>query len=328
MNVFLPPSTKLDLVSELEALKINRAEFAELLEGAFSPISKGDLIELDYLLIPDQVFSTQEELLSVKMILCKVEEIADKAIIALTKRAIIAGIILRLARKQAGSAADIRSIWPMLYSSICPESELPIIASLGSQGFLSIPLYFKGSGSDISSILRLHFWHESMFKEQGGNQVHSSIHSHRFHATSWVLEGNITDTSYDVSDANDQTGYCFFDLKWQPSKSASLNENKSVIENSGVFADVIVRSVRTYQGGQSYEIDCGVYHSSFVHFAQDGRLLSTLFLFDAQKGMIERGGVVGPANVRREETIRQPFTNTDTYHLIDKLNGILSQSNE
>jgi hypothetical protein len=44
--------------------------------------------------------------------------------------------------------------------------------------------------------------------------------------------------------------------------------------------------------------------------------------------MIERGGVVGPANVRREETIRQPFTNTDTYHLIDKLNGILSQSNE
>lgn len=328
MESHLPTSTRLDLVAELETFKINRVEFAELLEGAFSQVPNSDLIDLKLLEILNLVFSTKDDLLSGRETLNIVEQTENKAAISLAKRVILAGIILRLSRSEDASATDLRSIWPMLYSAINEDSELPLIASLGAQGFLSIPFYFKGKGSDISSILRLHFWHKSMFKDLERNHVQSSIHSHRFHATSWILKGHITDYSYNVSIADYETDYCFFDLKWETSTSARLDENKSFIKNNGIFADLGNQIVHTYQEGQSYETDCGVFHSSYVEFPQEDSLLSTLFLFDAQKGIIKSGGVVGPANIEREETIRHPFTDEETYQLIESLNELIKRDND
>jgi hypothetical protein len=323
MQKNLPTQTEINSNSEIGNLHINRDAFTSLLEGALHPIAKNNLIGLVPLEISGQIFTSSDELLSGKIILEKIEHISSRATIALAKRALLAGVILQLARENGSKIMDIRGVWPMLYSAINKDCELPLIASLGSQGFLSIPLFFKGNGSNISSILRLHFWHKSMFKDIKDSYVRSSIHSHRFHATSWVLKGSITDYSYKVTVANHETNYCFFELEWKPSKSESLDENKSIIKNSGIFADLTEESIQTCQEGQSYEIACGVFHASHVEFPENDSLISTLFLFDAHNGIIESGGVVGPSNVEQEETIRHPFTANETYQLIENLNELL-----
>jgi hypothetical protein len=239
--------------------------------------------------------------------------------------AIVAGLLIDSSRN--GKQIDVKGVWAILYPTLHIGSGIPIHASLGSQGFLSIPIYSRGRDQNIVELLRLHFWDKSLQNYPTYRKVNLfSIHSHQFHATSWILKGSITNTTFHVEPTeveDEKYGYCFFNIQWDETKEYKSNLKKSFAVNSGRFVRVSRLSSTTYVEGQSYQIPCGDFHDSLVELEGENSITSTLFLFDAIMGKSQRSDVVGPANIKRNEVVRE--NNVDSMLLLEKLNTALNK---
>ncbi len=310
---------------------ISQVEFKKLVEGVYVTISKDLTFKgVSSNEIVDLFFTSLTKELTASQILTLIDNYKNSDFkIAIALRALISGVIIFISREQddqKNKLTDLRHIWQLLYRTINKTSGIPINASLGSQGFLSIPLYSHGRDRNISELLRIHFWDKSLHEYPTYRSVNLfSIHSHQFHATSWVLKGNINNTLFKVEPTevkDEKNGYCFFNIEWDETKEYRSNLKKSFAVNSGQFVTVKKESTEKFLEGQSYEINCGDFHDSFVDLnSGQNAITSTLFLFDGTKGRIKKSDVVGPANIQKNEVIRE--NDVDSYSLIEKLNSML-----
>ncbi|PSL22375.1 hypothetical protein CLV42_1221 [Chitinophaga ginsengisoli] len=217
-------------------------------------------------------------------------------------------------------AIDNKAVWPHIYESIINLKPADIIATIGSQGFLSIPLFHSDDKNGHFEFLRLHIWDQSFAGYIDKEKTHMfSIHCHQFHAQSHILLGELKNCRFSVIESASPTDHSFFEIVWNSIEK--VNQKTSNAINTGTFVLVNETAKEMYAANDQYEIEAGEFHTSTV---SDDCTTATLFLFTGKKGKVERSYVVGPSEiensiVNRKETI-------DPKDILIKINKKLSQN--
>jgi len=212
---------------------------------------------------------------------------------------------------QVERSTDIRPLWPLLRSTLTADETL----TLSSQGFFTLPLHSRVEGGRIRELIRLHFWPEPATTSS------FAVHSHQPHATSWVLSGAFLNTIYQVVPSVPGSGTNLFEVRWDSSENYRLQHKVSSVVNTGEAVSVEFECSATFNGGQSYTVPAGEFHSTRAA-ATDLEFAASLFFFDSEKGWVAKAPVVGPAQIsgstqRRETTIAARY-------FLDRLDLLLS----
>ncbi len=105
------------------------------------------------------------------------------------------------------------------------------------------------------------------------------------------------------------------------SENYRLQHKVSSVVNTGEAVSVEFECSATFNGGQSYTVPAGEFHSTRAA-ATDLEFAASLFFFDSEKGWVAKAPVVGPAQIsgstqRRETTIAARY-------FLDRLDLLLS----
>ncbi|WP_282112676.1 SLATT domain-containing protein [Maribacter stanieri] len=217
--------------------------------------------------------------------------------------------------REQNTELDIKEVWNLLYISILNLPDGSIISSVGSQGFLSIPLYRYRTDMKQFEFIRLHIWDDSLNQHiSNENRKKFSIHSHSFHAQSWILAGSILNERYSVIKSSSQKENSLFEIKYNKT-IRKVNQHTSNAVNTKIFVDVNKISKEQYFPSSSYEVDAGDYHKSGT-LSEDG-LSASIFSFTAKDGSVPKSFVVGPSDVKNSKINRK--TEIDPTYLLNKL---------
>ncbi len=209
--------------------------------------------------------------------------------------------------------------WKRIYNFLKKFFNGKIISSVGSQGFLSIPLYRNQMNCGQMEILRLHIWDESLkrYINQDGLDTFS-VHSHKYNVQSWVLTGDLFNYRY-INDwsRNEETSVNYFKINWEKTKNNnSDNSMKSTIVNTGVKSYLKLNSKEIYKKGETYSLNAGEFHKSKVN--TNNIINSSLFLFSSIKGIVDSSYLVGNNTILKKATSNHEKFNC--WNLVDKLN--------
>ena len=198
---------------------------------------------------------------------------------------------------------DIKETWSFIFNSLIHLDDDAIVSSIGSQGFLSIPLFRLDKGKTSFDFLRLHIWSNSFGEFIDKDKVNNfAIHSHQFHTNSWILTGEVYNTIVDVRKVEYPTNHSLFKIEWNNTRNL-VNQRTSVAINTGEFAMVRFQEKEIYNYRDSYEIEAGKYHISRTN--SDHPIASTLFLFSTSKSRVSVSNVLGPSNINQSEINRK-----------------------
>jgi hypothetical protein len=212
---------------------------------------------------------------------------------------------------------DVRAIWSLVAESITILPRESTISSIGSQGFLSILLFKFDETKSQFDFIRLHIWDNSLNKylDKEKNETFS-IHTHSFHAQSWVLIGKVVNDRYKVVETGGSANSSLFTVEYNKTLN-EINQHTSVAKNSGIDVDVNQTSHEIHMPGSTYEVKSGNYHKS-GSLGKDG-LSATFFSFTAKDGIVTKSYVAGPKNVQESEINRK--MHIDPNYLIEKINS-------
>jgi hypothetical protein len=228
---------------------------------------------------------------------------------------IIAICELRYAR-DSGKEINTKRMWSLLSESILILPSDATISSIGSQGFLSIPLFRYESEKGAFDFIRLHIWDNSLNKYINLETCENfSVHTHTFYARSWIVFGKIINERFNVQVSNEPTEHSLFTIEYNKTLN-EINQHISCAKNSNSHVKVDRISRETYSKEQSYIIKAGEFHKS-VSEGENG-LSATLFSFCANKGMVEQSHVVGPSHIINSEINRK--IQIDPTSLINTIN--------
>ncbi|WAC02162.1 hypothetical protein N7U66_20705 [Lacinutrix neustonica] len=164
--------------------------------------------------------------------------------------------------KEQNIQFDIKEVWNLLYLSISNLPDGSIISSVGSQGFLSIPLYRYLKDMAEFEFIRLHIWDDSLNQHiSTDNRKKFSIHSHAFHARSWILAGSILNERYSVNTTSHKKENSLFEIKYNKTVR-KVNKHTSNAVNTKTNVEIKKISKEQYFPFSSYEINAGDYHKS------------------------------------------------------------------
>lgn len=190
---------------------------------------------------------------------------------------------------------DIKYTWNLISQSI---SIIPIedtISSIGSQGFLSIPLYKNDKVLDEFDFIRLHIWDNSLLDLIDTNACENfSIHTHKFSTNSWIIFGKIINDRYKISISNLPSEQALFTIGYNKSLN-EINQHSSSANNTGININVEQINKEVHLQGQSYYIEAGHYHKSGT--LEESGLSATFFSFTAKDGIVNESYVVGPSHI-------------------------------
>lgn len=230
---------------------------------------------------------------------------------------IIVTILVKYAQ-DIGEELDVENIWELIYESIHIIPKESIISSIGSQGFLSIPIYKMQNGGDLNKFdfFRLHIWDNSLVPYFDKDICEKfSVHTHSFFAKSWIICGNVVNERFIVAKSEKPTENSLFTIGYNKTLN-EINQHTSVANNAGQFVNVRQVSSEVYMQGGSYEIKAGHYHKS-ISTGRNG-LSSTFFLFSGKTGLVKQSFVVGPSDIGVSEINRKMYI--DPSELIIKIN--------
>jgi hypothetical protein len=184
-------------------------------------------------------------------------------------------------------------------------------ATIGSQGFaaLSIFKFDDGQAAGAESIdlrkfelIRIHFWAPRIGEGRPGDQPELfGIHSHAFHARSWVLAGTIEDSPYGVSTDSQAREFGLFEIQYDKSL-ANTDTHSSVAVNTGNSVSLLALPKRLSKQGESYEVQAGDFHSSRA--VGESRVAVTVFYFNGNRGLSLPSHVAGPPEVEESRIDR------------------------
>jgi hypothetical protein len=232
----------------------------------------------------------------------------------------ILGVKHIIESRESNSNLDLMSTWKYISNSI---KLIPIentISSIGSQGFLSIPLYKMPSPLEEFDFIRLHIWDDSLNKYiDQKKREEFSIHSHSFHADSWIITGKIINQTY-VYDESEGSDFSLFNVEYNKSIN-KVNQHTSVAVNQGVNLDVQQLSDELHFMGSHYEVLAGHLHKS--GHKNSPSVSATFFSFTGKNGL-DKSTVVGPRSINESLINRNIYINpTDLLDKIEKqiMNG-------
>lgn len=183
--------------------------------------------------------------------------------------------------------------WRLIFDYILAFRKGTPIASIGSQGFLSIELFRFESEKD-RKILRLHIWDESLSNNFNSGEFEKyTIHSHLYSAQSQVLVGELINKTYSIDETENDSPESLYKIKWENKTDASgkiVRESHLEEETSRIKINQL--SAETISIGQQYSIGINEFHSS----KSKAKLSATLFLFNSDEGLSDISKVVGPKN--------------------------------
>jgi len=206
-------------------------------------------------------------------------------------------------------------MWPHIEESLKLLNESPLIASVGSQGFISIPIYRQHK--DEIKILRLHIWDNSIDKISDVSEISKfSIHSHLFHSTSQILCGEIQNTRITINDMPKETEFSEYEIKWINIENNSNDNNlKSELINTNKLVGVENNIKEKYTKNQRYSIKAGDFHVS--NYSKEHSVTASIFLFNSKKGRIESSKTIGPKQLIKAPELNYPKINISP--LLDKI---------
>jgi len=214
---------------------------------------------------------------------------------------------------------NTKEMWKLVYNSIKGLNKDKIFASVGSQGFLSIPLYRYESICGDVDILRLHIWDKSLNKYIDKDSISKfSIHSHTFSTQSWILSGEIYNTRYTRCEKESTSDLNYFRINFSKSLLNKQDNNKeSYLENTYINSKLIPNIRESYKVGETYRMDAGEFHLSQVNNNKD--INATLFLFSSRKSRVDFSYVLGNKDSILPRKLN--YEKFDCKYLIDKLNS-------
>ncbi|MCH7415295.1 hypothetical protein MM213_17475 [Belliella sp. R4-6] len=213
---------------------------------------------------------------------------------------------------------DTKSVWHLLSKSIRIIPTTFTISSIGSQGFLSIPLYKKDNTLETFDFLRLHIWDDSLNDYMDLKKVEDfSIHSHTFFAKSWVLTGKIINDRFEYIKNSPIAKHSFFKVVYNDSLN-EVNQHNSKAVNNNIDAELIKVSEEVHYDLAVYEIKPSKLHKS--GHKNSPYCSATIFSFTGKDGLGE-SFVIGPKQITESEVNRK--MNISPVYLLDKIDSQL-----
>lgn len=198
---------------------------------------------------------------------------------------------------------DLLPTWNLISASILDLPSECIVSSIGSQGFLSIPLFKYDENMEEFDFIRFHIWHNDLLDYI--NQEISerfSIHSHSFLAQSWIINGIIINERYSVEKTNDDSESSLFKIEYNKTLN-KVNQHTSSAVNTGQNVNVNKLAKEVYKTNETYKINAGEYHKSYSE-GKNG-LSSTFFSFTTQNKTVVQSNVTGPSKMQTSEINRK-----------------------
>lgn len=201
-----------------------------------------------------------------------------------------------------GHQINTGEIARLLISSVLELDSSHVVSSIGSQGFLSIPISRHWKPLTEFDMLRIHIWDDSLNQHIDQEKLEIfSIHSHKFHAQSWVIKGTVINRVYDVTDSKEATDYSLFNIT---SKELNkVNRHTSVAENTNRHVVLNLQREEEHSSGESYAIPVGEFHQSRI--TTSPKPVITIFSFNALEGTVMESFVVGPSAISESEVNRK-----------------------
>ncbi len=204
--------------------------------------------------------------------------------------------------RESKEKLNILSTWNLITRSIRIIPTDFTISSIGSQGFLSIPIYKMDTSLQAFDFIRLHIWDDSINKYIDLKKCNNfSIHSHSFFAKSWIITGKIKNDRYDFLTNSLNSTHSFFEVVYNNSIN-EVNQHSSKAINKNINTELLKISEEIHFKNGYYEISPSSLHRS-------GHLNSplasaTFFSFTGKDGLGE-SFVIGPKDITQSEVNRK-----------------------
>lgn len=211
---------------------------------------------------------------------------------------------------------NISTVWKLISKSIRLISSDYTISSIGSQGFLSIPLYKSDKTLEAFDFIRLHIWDDSLNEYMDLKKCNDfSIHSHTFHAKSWIITGKIVNNRYEFVLNSDNSKHSFFEVVYNNSLN-EVNQHTSKAVNKNINAELFKVSEEIYYPKGYYEIKPNKLHKSGHN--NSPFCSATFFSFTGKDGLGE-SFVIGPKDILESEVNRK--MNINPFYFLDKIDN-------
>lgn len=231
----------------------------------------------------------------------------------------IIGVYIIIDARENNLKLDIKKAWKFISESILKIELENTISSIGSQGFLSIPLYKYDPNLENFDFIRLHIWDTSLNELMDTEKCELfGIHTHTFHAKSWIIAGELVNERFDHVMNSDNAEHSIFEVVYNDSLN-NVNQHSSTAINKHINVEIIEKSRELYKSGDSYEIKAGKFHRS--NFINQKMAAATFFSFTGKDGL-DKSIVVGPKSVEESEVNRKAIVNPT--ELINKITNQLS----
>lgn len=194
------------------------------------------------------------------------------------------------------SPAEISLVWDWIRRLLTDPSLQPplFVATRSAQGFLAVPLCnILNKDGTIDELFRFHIWLPN--REPGNSDM--AIHSHQPFAQSWILAGQGTDLTYNVTPTTDASSatHAEYALSWDDGKTLDktykTHQKFSVVSNTHRFVRASLAKSAVHKRDMTYTIPAGEFHVSDV---SPDVLHATIFFFDSRRGFEKDAPVLGP----------------------------------
>lgn len=209
-------------------------------------------------------------------------------------------------------------VWKLISNSIRFIPSEFTISSIGSQGFLSIPLYKKDNSLDTFDFIRLHIWDDSLNELMDLKKCQDfSIHSHTFFAKSWIITGKVKNDRYEYETNVEDTTHSFFEVQYNKSLN-EVNQHSSKAVNKNTNARLFKTSEEVHFTNGYYEIEPSKLHQS--GHVNSPNSSATFFSFTGKDGLGE-SFVIGPKEILESDINRK--MNIESNYLLEKIDSQL-----
>lgn len=209
---------------------------------------------------------------------------------------------------------DTKVVWNLISNSI---KIIPIeytISSIGSQGFLSIPLFKYDDTLESFDFIRLHIWDSSLDQYMDIKKCEDfSIHTHTFFAESWVITGKVINNRFNYKFDSDNAQHSFFKVIYNDSLN-EVNQHTSMAVNQKIDVELFQTSEEVHFEKGHYEIYPGHLHKSGHQNSTNSS--ATFFSFTGKNGL-DKSIVIGPKSIDKSEVNRK--VNIDPILLLEKI---------
>jgi len=217
----------------------------------------------------------------------------------------IAGVHLIQKARRNNSGLDVNKAFELIADSITEIPSISTISSVGSQGFLSIPIFKFEEHIENFEFIRFHIWSPKLDKyiDPKTRDVFS-IHSHRFHARSWIITGELVNQDYNIDRESDNPNSALFEIKYNATLN-EVNQHQSTANNTGKQIEVKETNNLIFSKSNTYEIKQGDFHKSTQKNEQG--TTATFFSFYLNNEKLGESEVTGPMDIEESKINRKMY---------------------